>query len=200
VLILLTWYCLVKISAPAWLARSTEVLIVFNVALFALLFGMVRWRGRFQALLARLLRRFPAGLQNRVHYSADAFVDGLAVVTRPRSSFPIAALSAVVWGCAVLGVYFCLLALGLQTPRLASVFLIVLVSLGSMIPSAPAFLGTMQYACVLGLGVYGVPRGEALAFSTVYHATQFFPITIAGFYYAWRSHWRLSELSRGEVA
>lgn len=200
VLILLTWYCLVKISAPAWLARSTEVLIVFNVALFALLFGMVRWRGRFRSSLARLLRRLPAGLQRRVHYSADAFIDGLAVVTRPRSLFPIAALSVVVWGCAVLGVYFCVLALGLQTPFLASVFLIVLVSLGSMIPSAPAFLGTIQYACVLGLGVYAVPRGEALAFSTVYHATTFIPITVAGLYYAWRSHWRLSELSRGEVA
>jgi uncharacterized protein (TIRG00374 family) len=200
VLILLTWYCLVKISAPAWLARSTEVLIVFNVALFALLFGMVRWRGRFRALLARLLGRLPAAWQRRVHGSADAFVDGLAVVTRPRSLLPIAALSVVVWGCAVLGVYFCVLAMGLQTPFLASVFLIVLVSLGSMIPSAPAFLGTMQYACVLGLGVYGVARGEALAFSTVYHATQFFPITITGLYYAWRSHWRLSELSRRGAA
>lgn len=200
VLILLTWYCLVKISAPTWLARSTEVLIVFNVALFALLFGMVWWRGRFRALLARALRRLPESMQHRVHVSADAFIDGLAVVTRPRSIFPIAALSVVVWGCAVLGVYFCVLALDLQTPALASVFIIVVVSLGAMIPSAPAFLGTIQYACVLGLGVYGVARGEALAFSTVYHATQFFPITIAGLYYAWRSHWRLSELSRGEVA
>jgi hypothetical protein len=52
---------------------------------------------------------------------------------------------------------------------------------------------------VLGLGMYGVERGEALAFSTVYHATQFFPITLTGLYYAWRSHYRLSELSRGEV-
>jgi len=200
VLILLTWYCLVEISAPAWLARSAEVLIVFNVALFALLFGMVRWRGRFQALLSRVLRRLPDRVQPRVHGSADAFIDGLAVVTRPRSIIPIAALSVVVWGCAVLGIYFSVLALGLEAPALASVFLIVLVSLGSMIPSAPAFLGTMQYACVLGLGVYGVARGEALAFSTVYHATQFFPITIAGLYYAWRSHWRLSQLSREEVA
>lgn len=198
-LILLTWYCMVRISAPTWLARSTEVLIAFNVALFVLLYAMVRWRSQFKAYLVRALRRLPAGVQRRVHGSADAFVDGLAVVTQPRSLLPIAVLSVVVWGCAVLGVYFCVLALGLQVPILASVFLIVLVSLGSMIPSAPAFLGTMQYACVIGLGVYGVDRGEALAFSTVYHATQFFPITIAGLYYAWRSHWRLSELSRADA-
>ncbi len=199
VLILITWYCLVRISAPAWMARSTEILVVFNVGLFVLLFFMVQKRRRFRSLLARLIRPLPTEAQRRVHGSADSFIDGLGVVSQPRALLPIALLSVFVWGFAVLGVYFCVLAFELPIPFLASVFLIVVVSLGSMIPSAPAFVGTIQYACVLGLGVYGVDKGQALAFSTVYHATQFFPITIAGLYYAWRSHWRLSELSRGEV-
>jgi uncharacterized protein (TIRG00374 family) len=199
VLVILTWYCLVRISAPTWIARSTEVLVVLNVALFVLLFAMVRWRRTFRALLARAMKPLPADAKRRVHDSADAFIDGLGVVTKPSATLPIALLSVAVWGCAVLGVWFCVLAFGLQLPFLASVFLIVLISLGSMIPSAPAFLGTMQFACVLGLQVYSVDRGPALAFSTVYHATQFFPITAAGLYYAWRSHWRLSELSNGRV-
>ena len=199
VLVILTWYCLVRISAPTWLARSTEILVVLNVGLFALLFAMVRWRRRFRSLLARATRPLPTDAQRRVHTSADAFVDGLGVVTKPSAALPIALLSVAVWGFAVLGVWFCMLAFGLQLPFLASIFLIVLISLGSMIPSAPAFLGTMQFACVLGLQVYAIDRAPALAFSTVYHATQFFPITIAGLYYAWRSHWRLSELSSGQV-
>jgi uncharacterized protein (TIRG00374 family) len=199
VLIILIWYCMVRISAPTWLARSTEVLIVFNVALLVLLFVMVRWRRRFRSLLARALKPLPSETRRRVHDSADSFIDGLGVTTQPRAALPITALSVAVWGFAVLGVYFCVLAFNLTLPFLASVFLIVLISLGSMIPSAPAFVGTLQYACVLGLGMYGVERGEALAFSTVYHATQFFPITLTGLYYAWRSHYRLSELSRGEV-
>ncbi len=199
-LIILIWYCSVRISAPGWLGRSTEILIVFNVALFVLLFAMVRWRRRFRALLARAVRALPTATQRRVHTSADAFIDGLGVVTKPHAALPITLLSVAVWGFAVLGVYFCVLAMNLTLPFLASVFLIVLVSLGSMIPSAPAFVGTIQYACVLGLGLYDAERGQALAFSTVYHATQFFPITLTGLYYAWRSHLRLSELSRGEVA
>ncbi|HXV12741.1 MAG TPA: lysylphosphatidylglycerol synthase transmembrane domain-containing protein [Candidatus Krumholzibacteria bacterium] len=199
VLIILIWYCSVRVSAPGWLARSTEILIVFNVALFVLLFVMVRWRRRFRALLARAVRPLPTEAQRRIHGSADAFIDGLGVVTKPSSALPITLLSVAVWGFAVLGVYFSALAMNLTLPFLASVFLIVLVSLGSMIPSAPAFLGTIQYACVLGLGLYHVDRGQALAFSTVYHATQFFPITLTGLYYAWRSHLRLSELSRGAI-
>ena len=199
VLIILIWYCSVRISAPSWLARSTEILIVFNVALFVLLFAMVRWRRRFRELLGRAVRPLPIEAQSRIQISADAFIDGLGVVTKPQAALPITVLSVAVWGFAVLGVYFCVLAMNLTLPFLSSVFLIVLVSLGSMIPSAPAYLGTIQYACVLGLGLYHVDRGQAIAFSTVYHATQFFPITLTGLYYAWRSHLRLSELSRGEV-
>lgn len=199
VLIVLIWYCMVTVSAPAWLARSAEFLVAFNVVLFALLFAMVRWRRRFRSLLARAMRPLPTATQRRVHGSADSFIDGLAVVSRPRLGIAIAALSVVVWGSATLGVYFSVLAFDLPVPFMASVFLIVSISLGSMIPSAPAFLGTMQYAIVLGLGMYGIERGPALAVSAVYHATQFFPITLTGLYYAWRSHWSFKDLSRDEV-
>ena len=199
VLILLLWYSMVNISGPPWLARSAEILIAFNVALFVLLYAMVRWRNQFRSLLDRILRPLPVETRRRLHVSAGSFVDGLGVVTRPRAAFPIAALSIVVWGCAMLGIYFCVLAFRLDVPILATLFLVVIISIGSMIPSAPAFLGTMQYACVIALAAFGVPRADALAFSTVYHATQFFPITIAGLYYAWRSHLGISELSAGKI-
>lgn len=196
VLIVLLWYCLLKIEGPDWLPRSAAILILFNVALMAILVAMVRYRQRFDAICARLLSLLPVRIRERARYSADAFVDGLGVLTNMRAVVPILVYSIAVWGCAVLGVYYSVLALHLHVPILASIFLIVLISLGSMIPSAPAFIGTMQYACVIGLAVYGVEKSEALAYSTVYHATQFFPITLAGFYYAWRSHFRLSEISR----
>jgi uncharacterized protein (TIRG00374 family) len=200
VLIILLWYAMVTISGPPWLARSAGLLVVFNVALFALLVAMVRWRARFRDLMTRAMKPLPPETRARLHGSADSFVDGLGVVTQPRAAIPIVLLSIAVWGCAMLGVYFCVLAFGLPVPLLASFFLIVIVSLGSMIPSAPAFVGTMQYACVIGLAAFGVDKADALAFSTVYHATQFFPITLAGLYYSWRSHLHFSELSEGRIA
>ena len=200
VLIILLWYCMLRIAGPPWLERSAQILVAFNLVLFALLFGMVRWRGHFRALVARAFRPLPPETQRRLHTAADSFVDGLGVVTRPASLFPIALLSVVVWGCAVLGVYFCVLAFDFPVPFLASVFLIVIISIGSMIPSAPAFLGTMQYACVIGLAAFGVQRADALAYSTVYHASQFFPITLTGAYCAWRSHLSISELSEGKIS
>ena len=199
VLILLLWLCAMRVSGPEWLAQSTEILVIFNVALFALLVAMVRGRARFRALIERVVRPLPADTRQRIHDSAAAFVDGLGVVTRPSAGLPIVALSVAVWGFALLGVWCSVRALGLDLPPLASVFILVLDSLGSMIPSAPAFVGTMQYACVVALSVYAIPRSEALAFSAIYHATQFLPITAAGLYYAWKSHLSMAELA-GERA
>ena len=200
VLIVLLWFCMVRISGPESLARSAEILVVFNFALFFLLWAMVRWRERFRLLIARVVRPFPAETQRRMHASADSFVTGLGVVAKPKASLPIAALSVGVWGCAVLAVWFCLVAFGLHLPLLASLMVIVTVSLGSMIPSAPAFLGTLQYACVLALGFYDIDRANALAFSAVYHATQFLPITLTGLYYAAKSHLHWRELSEGRLS
>jgi uncharacterized protein (TIRG00374 family) len=195
VLIVLLWYCLLTTEGPDWLASSAIVLILFNVVLLAILYAMIRRRAAFNALLARLLRPLPRRVAERVGRAADAFVEGLGVVTHVRALVPIVVLSVGVWGSAVLGVHFCVLAMGIDIPAAASLFLIAVISLGSMIPSAPAFVGTLQYACVVGLAVYGVDKSAALAFSTVYHATQFFPITAAGGYYAWRSSLRMAEIS-----
>lgn len=197
VLIALLWYCMVRIDGPSWLSQSAIFLIIFNVLLLLVLVMMVRFRGAFNAMLRFVVRPLPDRFAQRIQWWADAFVDGLGVVSNLRALAPIVVHSIGVWGSAVLGVYFCVRALGMPLPFQASVLLIVVISLGSMIPSAPAFLGTMQYACVIGLAVYGVDKSSALAYSTVYHATQFFPITAAGLYYAWVSHIRLTDISTG---
>ncbi len=79
---------------------------------------------------------------------------------------------------------------------MAILAVIVLVSMGSMIPSAPAFIGTTQYACIVALGLFGVGKSEAFAYSILYHATQFFPVTILGFYFLWKAQIRFGEISK----
>lgn len=194
-LIFLLWFCLLKIEGPDWLQRSGIILVLFNMTLLVLLFVMLRYRERFNALVRALSKPLPARFRDRLQHIVYSFVDGLGVLRDRSALLPIAFLSLFVWGFATLGVYCCFFALDLQLSFLASVVLIVLISLGSMIPSAPAYIGTLQYACIIGLGIYGVEKSEALAYSTLYHATQFFPITIAGLYYAWKSQIRLADVS-----
>jgi uncharacterized membrane protein YbhN (UPF0104 family) len=61
-----------------------------------------------------------------------------------------------------------------------SFLLLVAVCIGIMIPSAPGYIGTIQFVSAGLLTLFGVPRGEALSFSIVYHVCIFVPITAAG--------------------
>jgi uncharacterized protein (TIRG00374 family) len=195
-LIVLLWFCLLKVEGPAWLQRSGVILIVFNVALLLVLYLMFRYREQSTALVRRISRPLPGRLSERLVRLVDSFAEGLGVLSDRSALLPVVLLSIPVWGFATLGIHYCLVAIDMQLPFLASVVLVVLISLGSMIPSAPAYLGTLQYACIVGLAIYSVDKSQALAYSTLYHATQFFPITLAGLYYAWRSSIRLSDVSR----
>jgi uncharacterized protein (TIRG00374 family) len=194
-LIVLLWFCLLKVEGPDWLQRSGIALVVFNLALLALLFAMFRYRNRFTATLARVCQPLPERFRGKLVGWTNSFVEGLGVLSDRSALLPVVLLSIPVWGFATLGIYYCLLAIDMQLPFLASIVLVVLISLGSMIPSAPAYIGTMQYACIVGLAIYSVDKSHALAYSTLYHATQFFPITIVGLYYAWRSSIRFSDVA-----
>jgi hypothetical protein len=117
-------------------------------------------------------------------------------VSSARASLAVVWTSILVWLSTLGGIYFCFGALNLEVPLLATVTVQVLVAFGTMIPSAPAYLGTTQYACIVGLALYGIGKSEALAYSILYHATIFFPVTILGFYFLWRAQMRIGDLSR----
>ncbi len=199
VLIFLLWLCMVRVGGPAWLRRSAWMLIALNATLAAAMAAMLGRRDAFRRLVARTTAPMPGAPRERLRGMADAFVDGLGIVTDWRALAPIALLSVPVWGFATLGVHWTLVAMHMPLPPMASIFVIVLVSLGSMIPSAPAYVGPFQYACVVALAAWGVPRADAMAMSAVYHATQFVPITLVGAAYAWREGVRPGDLAGGSA-
>jgi hypothetical protein len=72
--------------------------------------------------------------------------------------------------------------------------------LGVSLPSSPGFIGVIQAATVLALALFGVPRTEALSFSLLLHASQFFPVTIIGLVFLLIEHVSLSEAARATGA
>jgi uncharacterized membrane protein YbhN (UPF0104 family) len=58
--------------------------------------------------------------------------------------------------------------------------LTVLTVLAAALPAAPGFLGTFQYATILALSFFSIPKEEALGFSIVAHVGQLLPVIIAG--------------------
>ncbi len=196
-LIVCLWVTLSKVPGPEWLRTSAMWLIVLNVALFVVMFLMERYQHLVKTIVTRIARPLPERWQSKIHRWTEAFLGGLAVMSKAHTLIPITLASFPVWIFAMLGIYFSFGALNMEVPLFASLTLIVLVAMGSMIPSAPAYLGTTQYACIVGLSFYGIAKSEALALSLLYHATQFFPITLVGFYFLWKSEIKFGDISKG---
>jgi glycosyltransferase 2 family protein len=63
----------------------------------------------------------------------------------------------------------------------AAFVVMVVVRIGTLIPGAPANLGTHQFSTVLGLSLYGVPQHQAAAFSLVVFTVLTAPLLAIGF-------------------
>jgi uncharacterized protein (TIRG00374 family) len=195
-LLVLLWVFLMKVPGPDWLARTAVWLLAANVLLMIAMLAMERYRGLVTRIVEKLARPLNEKTRAKIHQATQGYLGGLSGMTKVHTLLPIVLTSVPVWGFAMVGIYLCFGALNMHPPLVATVAIVVLVALGSMIPSAPAFLGTTQYACVVGLGLFGVEKTEALAYSILYHAVQFFPVTILGFYYLSKSHIRLRDISK----
>jgi uncharacterized membrane protein YbhN (UPF0104 family) len=56
---------------------------------------------------------------------------------------------------------------------LVSTLLLVALCVGVAFPSAPGFIGNVQFVCVAVLKLFGVPAEQALIFSLIYNACIF---------------------------
>lgn len=195
-LLALLWIILLRSSGPAWLKSSGLIVLIFNIVLLASLFLMQRYRETSGRLVAILARPLAASWRDRLLGIIENFTTGLSTLRDGRVILPIAVTSLLVWLAPIFRAYLCFAALDLELPLMAGVSVIVLVSLGSMIPSAPGYIGTTQYACVISLAIYGIGKGEALAFSVLFHATQLLPNTIAGMLALWQEGMNFGDLSK----
>jgi hypothetical protein len=196
-LLVLLWVTLHQMPGRPWLRKSALWILALNVLLMLAMLAVYKYRETVSRWVVRAARRLKPGHQTAIQRATDGYLTGLAGMTHPRTLVPIALGSVAVWGFALLGVHFCFRAVSMDLPVLSSIVVIVLVSMGSMIPSAPAFIGTTQYACIIALGFFGVEKSEALAYSILYHAVQFFPVTVLGFYYLSKERIRFREISKG---
>jgi hypothetical protein len=193
-LLVLVWLMFTQVPGPEWLRQTALWLLAANVLLMVAMLAMERKRGFVSRLAERISGRFSEKTQERIKRATDGHLKALTGMIRPKTLLPIAVFSIPVLLFAIVGVWCCIAALDIQVPLVASLALVVFIAMGSMIPSAPAYLGTTQYACIVGLALFGIGKSEALAFSILFHAVQFFPVTAVGLYLLGKSHMRLRDL------
>ncbi len=155
------------------LAGYVKGSVIFLGIMLVLLFGgwwLVRGENR----------PWLAWLPQRLQSITQELIDSLQVLRQGALLLQTFLVSIVVWATMVIYYWLLLKVCGFSLPVEAAVIVILFVAAGVALPAAPGFVGVFQYAIVLGLSFYAVPKEEALSFSIVAFFAQYIPITFGG--------------------
>ncbi len=136
-----------------------------------------------------LMKPLPGKLEHKAHQLLMSFVLGLHALKHRSALLGIVGMSLIVWSLEGSSYYLMLRAFNLQdkmTPMQlvgAGIFLLVFVNLGTMVPSAPGFVGVYQAAAVLALSAYNVDENVAFGLALLTNTFQYVLVTGIGLFF-----------------
>jgi glycosyltransferase 2 family protein len=148
------------------------------------------------ATTIRALFHRSARIERRLLGALATMREGLEGVRTGHHAVPIILSSAGIWLVLALAMWAALRAANLDLPLAASWTALAFLGLGVSLPSSPGFVGVVQAAVVLALALFGVPHTEALSFSLLLHASQYFPVTLCGLCFLLIEHVSLVDATR----
>lgn len=183
-----------------WGAR---VLIGMCVALTVFVIAIERNRALAQAVVRSVTAPLPGGTRARAADMLEHFLEGLGLFRDLGRLARVFALSFTMFMCFAFGLGVSLWSLGIPLPWYAGMVMLVITSIGIMVPAAPGYIGTLNIACTAGLALFGVGKAQSVPFSWFYFFSQWLPITAVGLVYLNREGLSLRSLGQartGEVA
>jgi uncharacterized protein (TIRG00374 family) len=124
------------------------------------------------------------------------FVSGLGLLRDRKQVIRVVILSFMVWLCEAIVYYVLFKALEIHVPFYSSIFVLVVINFGMMIPSLPAGIGTFQYACILALTVFDVNKNVGLVYSIILHGIMYLSLVSSGLFFMSKFGFKMRELQR----
>ncbi|MFQ5830396.1 MAG: lysylphosphatidylglycerol synthase transmembrane domain-containing protein [Candidatus Methylomirabilia bacterium] len=187
------------IPVPAQLRWGAAVFLIFDIAAIFVLGLLAFAPERCVAMATRLLGRWPR-LEGRTRQILKRFMLGLQGARTLTHLLPILMWSVAIWLAYGIGAWTALAAGHLRPSMTMAWAVIAFVGLGISVPSAPGFIGVFQAAVVVALALFDIPRAEALSFSFLLHATQFFPVTLLGWIFLMVEQMSMAQITRLTVS
>jgi hypothetical protein len=162
-----------------------------------------RNRALAQAVVRSVTAPLPGGTRTRVAEMLEHFLEGLGLFRDLGRLARVFALSFAMFTCFAFGLGVSLWSLGIWLPWYAGLVMLVITSIGIMVPAAPGYIGTLNIACTAGLALFAVGKAQSVPFSWFYFFSQWLPITAVGLVYLNREGLSLRSLGQartGEVA
>ena len=123
----------------------------------------------------------PDGKRRRLPGKFMAVLTDLHAIGTSPSFYAAVLTSLLMPFCQVVGLWAMMRSYGLALPLLAAVVVLLIINLGVSLPNAPANVGSYQFFCVLGLGIFDVEKTSATGFSIFAFLALTLPLAFLGF-------------------
>jgi uncharacterized protein (TIRG00374 family) len=178
--VVLTFY---SFSSPKWIYNAAYAVIAGYV-LVILFLVILKTRTRdVIRITEKLFSPFPEKAGRVVIATLQSFVEGLKILQSLPNILLSFLFSLLVWIPHIFLIHLLLKSVGIELSYSVAIVVLAGLGLGMVLPSAPGYVGTVQFVCVASLALYAVPKSQALSFSIIYHASTFIPVTIVGLAY-----------------
>jgi glycosyltransferase 2 family protein len=178
------------IARIAWVAG-----IVFAAAVITV-FAITVAPALFLRIARAVLRPFPSRVQDLGFRLSSTFIGGLGVLKSARSTLLVAALSLVAWTFEA-GMYYVLMfSFPFSAGFLSATLGTAAANLGTMIPSAPGYIGTFHLLLSSALiGTFGIEASLATSYTLLVHAALIVPVSLLGLFLLWKEGLSLRRIS-----
>lgn len=169
-LVLLSLVLLNYPALPEWLKKSgVAVATLAAGAGFMLVLAHTTGRRWITPLVGRVAHYLPKKIGSKLDQMVLSALEGIAGMFRPTRAIGFILITALLWCIEVAIVYIVAVSVGLPLAPGNALFVLLVLAIGSMIPSSPGFVGTYEFFGVSALGLIGLEGPSALAFIILLH-------------------------------
>jgi len=168
-------------ALPEWLQQSgIAVAVVASAAVVFLIVAHITGRRWIPSFVGLLVHRLPDRVGSKILQMVTSALDGIAGIFRPANAVAFLVLTALLWVLEVGIVYLVAVGVGLPLAPGNALFVLLILALGSMVPSSPGFVGTYEFFGVTALALVGHDGPTALAFIILLHLFALLGSTLLG--------------------
>jgi len=155
--------------------------LIFGVAVMIVLLGAKR-RTWIETKIVSLLKYLPDETSKKLLKIISNLLNSLSFLKSNKNLLVISILSIMIWCIEGLVFWIGLLAFRTSANLIMAYFILSIVNLCMLLPSAPGGLGVFQGGTVLAFSLFGLAPEIALSYSIVVHLVMILPITLIGLF------------------
>ncbi|MDR1942278.1 MAG: flippase-like domain-containing protein [Endomicrobium sp.] len=177
--VLFFFIIMIVLPFPDFIKKSFYTAAVVFGAMLIVLFIISKNDKKSLEMLSKL--PLPLKIKDLFLSIFSKFTGGLIILKRPAVFSASFAISLLVWiteSCfLVITAYAC----GINISILGGIFVVIIIGIGAILPTAPGYIGAFEFMGVTALSVLGVHKDSAFACIAIYHFLQIIIIFLLGF-------------------